>query len=216
MIVHPLWVRSFLPAVGPLFPPWLLSSLVLLWTPRCSRLTGTVSASPASPLASAELTLPVQCEALFTSRSWLSLHVLTYVFFSACSLTCCASARSLTCCAWSGCPQHHSEEVSSPLQALCVEVGYLVTRARLSTMSCGHSCASPGRLRRWSLCLKGLCRKRRSTPFVGFAQLCFQRSRTVVHCGSFELCFPAAFLAASCRSTASCFGPPGCALPPKL
>ena len=30
----------------------------------------------------------------------MSLHVLTYVFFSACSLTCCASARSLTCCAW--------------------------------------------------------------------------------------------------------------------
>ena len=69
---------------------------------------------PASPLASAKLTLSVQCEALFTSRSWLSPHVLTHVFFSACSLTCSASARFLTCCMWSGSPQHHSEEDSSP------------------------------------------------------------------------------------------------------
>ena len=40
--------------------------LVLLWTPRL-----TCPSGPVSPLASAELTLPVQCEALVTSRTWL-------------------------------------------------------------------------------------------------------------------------------------------------
>ena len=42
----------------------------------------------------AELTPPVQCEASVSPRSWLSFHVITHVFFS---------ARSLTCCAWSVC-----------------------------------------------------------------------------------------------------------------
>ena len=46
---------------------------VLLWTPRLTCLSGPVSGPPllASPLASAELTLPVQCEALVTSKTWL-------------------------------------------------------------------------------------------------------------------------------------------------
>ena len=68
------WVCSF---VLDLLTPrryWL----VLLWTPR---LSGPVFGPllPASPLASAELTLPVQCEALVTSRTWL---------FTCCLRTC--------------------------------------------------------------------------------------------------------------------------------
>ena len=52
--------------------------------------------------ASAALTPPVQREVSVSPMSWLYLHVLTHVFFSARSLTCCSSTRSLTCCAWSG------------------------------------------------------------------------------------------------------------------
>ena len=62
---------SFLPAVGPLFSSAEVSfsaavSFCLFSTVR------TCVRSPASPLASAELTLPVQCEASVTSRTWLS------------------------------------------------------------------------------------------------------------------------------------------------
>ena len=76
----------FLPAVGPLFPavvalfyPLWVSSFhlpeVLVGAAVNSSLFSTVRTcvrSPASPLASADLTLHVQCEALVTSRTWLS------------------------------------------------------------------------------------------------------------------------------------------------
>ena len=76
----------FLPAVGPLFPAvvalfyplWVRSfhlSEVLLGATVNSSLFSTVRTcvrSPASPLARAELTLPVLHEALVTPRTWLS------------------------------------------------------------------------------------------------------------------------------------------------
>ena len=114
--------------MGPLFSSCLLAPrrywLVLLWTSRRSRLSGPVSDSPALPLASAELTLPVKCEALVASRSWLSLHVLTHVFFSACSLACCTFARAARAARGLGVPSTILRKIPplpSPL-ALCVEV----------------------------------------------------------------------------------------------
>ena len=62
-LFYPLWVRSFhLPKVlvGAAVNSSLFSTV------------GTCVRSPASPLASAELTLPVQCEAFVPSRTWLS------------------------------------------------------------------------------------------------------------------------------------------------
>ena len=66
-------------AVGPLFPA-VVALFYPLWV-RSFHLSevlvnsssfSTGVRSPVSPLASAELTLPVQCEALVTSRTWLS------------------------------------------------------------------------------------------------------------------------------------------------
>ena len=63
---------SFLPAVGPLFSSVGGSCWVLLWTPLCSRLSGPVSALRRRHLRAPNSHYPVQCEALVTSRTWLS------------------------------------------------------------------------------------------------------------------------------------------------
>ena len=186
-LLCPPWDRSFLPAVGPLsstrrgsalfFPPWVRSSGFL--SPASSNLamyTQTAGFALRAILApwrrwlrvrqshsaSAELTPPVQCEALVSSRTYATsrnpspVHMLTHVF---------SSARSLTCCAWSG----SSQPTVSTLRALRVkrlclqELGCSGSLSFFSAWSwtplcrvCGHSCASPGTPRRWSLCLEGL------------------------------------------------------------
>ena len=54
---------------------------------------------------------------------------------------------------------------------------------------CDHSRPSSGTLRRWSLCLEGLYRKRRSAPFV---RHCSAWLPAIVHCG------PPSFHALTC------------------
>ena len=71
------------------------------------------------------------------------VHVLNHVF---------SSARFFTCCAWSGVTQHHS--LSSPPRAARVEGRCLQAGRELRhAVFCGHSCASLGTPRRWSLSL---------------------------------------------------------------
>ena len=177
----PLWVRSCLPAVGPLF--WLLVSGIIqsgrvypdcwLQLELCS-LPGVaacecVSLAPRAPTSHRlRSVIPI-------SRIPSPLHVLTHVFDSACSLTCCSR---------SGSPQPHRLTPSAlHVQRCPPELECSGSSLHFSAWSwtppcrvCGHSCASPGTPRRWSLCLEGLL----SAPFVG---LCFARFPAIVHCG---------------------------------
>ena len=61
-LFYPLWVRSC----------HLSEVLVGAVNSSLFSTVRTFVRSPASPFASAELTLPVQCEVLVTSRTWLS------------------------------------------------------------------------------------------------------------------------------------------------
>ena len=192
---------------------------MLLWTPLCSRLSGPVPSAVPSRITFRDFTFravstpwrrrmrATTSDYLCIVRPWLRqglgcldklflvLHVLTHVFISARSLTCCASARSLTCCAWSGSPRPNSEEDSSPSRhcawrsvipelgcsgSVQRSVGHLVVGMVVDSAvpRVVHICASLGMPRRWSLCLEGLYRKRRSAPSV---RLCSARLPSIVH-----------------------------------
>ena len=85
-----------------------------------------------------------------------------------------SSARSLTCCAWSGSPQPN--RLTPSARCACKGCVFPARSWIPPCRVCGHSCASPGTPRRWSLCLEGLL----SAPFVG---LCSARFPAIVHCG---------------------------------
>ena len=152
----------FSPAVGPLFP-----ADVALFYPLCV------------------LRCWCCCGLLFVldCPDLCPLHVLTHVFIT---------ERSLTCYAWSGSPQPHSEEDSSPLQALCVEVSD--PRARLATLSSAWSWIPQCHVwstfaRRWNCLVVGVCASKvcTQTTFCTFHQalLCSaSRDRALVCSGS--------------------------------
>ena len=173
---HPLWVRSS----GFLSPE---SSNPAMFTHTAGFSLSCVR-SPASLLASVSVSpcerrTHTTCEALVSLRTYVVsrnpslVHVLANVFDSACSLTCCS---------WSGSPQPHRH---TPPRCACIGFPELGCSGSSSFSAwswtppcrvCGHSCASPGTPRRWSLCLEGLL----SAPFV---RLCSAWFPAIVHCG---------------------------------
>ena len=199
---------SFLPVMG--------SSLILLWTPLCTRLSGPVSASRAEPRVhhrtfSHVLRHNFPSEAAHASLNLRTLsHVLRVVWETPAPLW----GRH---CAW---------------RSVIPELGFPPCRRHgrgFRRATCGPLCASLELPRRWSLCLEGLYANRVLHLSSGFALLGFPRSCTrllwiVVFPSSSESGDQSEYGHDRPRSCSSCVLPwSGCvrfglrgALPPKL
>ena len=165
----------FAPAVGS-------SLMMLLWSPLCSRLSRPVSASRADPHVHHRTFFRVPRHS-FPSEAAHNTPSQKLRFAE--------PPHALTCCAWSGSPQPHSEENSSPSRhcawrSVIPELGWPPCRRHVVDSAVPrvvHFCASLELLRRWSLCLE-VCTQ---TAFCTFRQalLCSaSRDRALVCSGS--------------------------------
>ena len=132
VFVHPLWVRSFLPAVGPLFSPWPADSTeILVGAAVDSSLVWTCVQSSPPDVAARERRTHTTCAMWGLGHvKDLAVHVLTHVVFSLRMFTHMLCLRT---CWGKSLPSPPDTVRLQSLDAL------VLSRARLATLSSAWS-----------------------------------------------------------------------------